>query len=66
MDTYIIRIYRREEGDPQTLVGTVEEPGIPGKRSFVNFDQLRNILNLKKKNPPKPKKRKKDGQAAGG
>jgi len=57
MDTYIVRIYRREEGDTPTLAGTVEEPGIPEKRGFVNFDQLRDILNLKKKKLLKPKKK---------
>jgi hypothetical protein len=54
MDTYIIRIYRREENDTHTLAGTVEEPGIPGKKPFVNFGQLWDILNLKKKKLLKP------------
>ena len=57
MDTYIIRIYRREENDIDTLAGTVEEPGIPERKAFVNFDQLRDILNVKKKKLLKPKKR---------
>ena len=57
MDTYIIRIYRREENESHTLAGTVEEPGIPEKRGFVNFDQLRDILNLKKKKLLKPRRR---------
>ena len=56
MDTYIIRIYRREESDPHALAGTVEEPGIPEKKPFVNPDQLWDILNPGKKKLPKPKR----------
>jgi hypothetical protein len=47
VDTYIVRIYRRENGDAETLAGTVEEPGIPERRAFVNLGQLWDILNLK-------------------
>jgi hypothetical protein len=57
MDTYIIRIYRREKSDPHTLAGIVEEPGVPGKKAFVNLDQLWDILNLKKKKLSKPKRK---------
>jgi len=57
VDTYIIRIYRREESDPHMVVGTVEEPGIPGRKAFVNLDQLWDILNLKKKKLSKLKKK---------
>jgi len=57
MDTYIIRIYRREESASHTLAGTVEEPGIPEKRAFVNLDQLWDILHPKKKKLSRPKRR---------
>jgi hypothetical protein len=57
VDTYIIRISRREESDPHMVVGTVEEPGIPGRKAFVNLDQLWDILNLKKKKLSKLKKK---------
>jgi hypothetical protein len=56
VDTYIIRIYRREENGADTLVGTVEEPGVSKKKPFVNPDQLWNILNLKKKKMPNRKR----------
>jgi hypothetical protein len=55
VDTYIVRIYRREEGDSQTLAGTVEEPGVPERRTFVNLGQLWDILNLKSKSKPEKK-----------
>jgi len=57
MDTYIIRIYRREESDPDTLAGTVEEPGILEKKAIVSLGQLWDILSLKKKKLSKPKRR---------
>ncbi|HUL38091.1 MAG TPA: hypothetical protein VLW47_10425 [Thermodesulfobacteriota bacterium] len=57
MDTYIIRIYRREENDPHALAGTVEEPGIPEKKAFVSLGQLWDILSLNKRKLPKPKRR---------
>ena len=57
MDTYIIRIYRRGENGAETLAGTVEEPGIPEKKPFVNPDQLWDILNLKKKKMSKWKRK---------
>ena len=57
MDTYIIRIYRRGESNSDTLAGTVEEPGIPEKRAFVNLDQLWDILHAKKKKVLKPKRK---------
>jgi len=56
VDTYIIRIYRRWEDGADTLAGTVEEPGIPEKKPFVNLDQLWDILNLKKKKMSKRKR----------
>lgn len=57
MDTYIIRIYRREESNPHTLAGIVEEPGVPEKKAFVNLDQLWDILNQNGKKLSKPKRK---------
>ena len=56
MDTYIIRIYRREESDPYALAGTVEEPGISERKAFIDLNQLWDILNPGKKKLPKPKR----------
>lgn len=44
MDTYIIRIYRRDNKTDRLLVGVVEEAGASGKRGFTSFDELREIL----------------------
>ena len=45
MDSYFVRIYRREEDNPRLLVGVVEEPGGNGKKAFSNLYELWDILN---------------------
>ncbi len=45
METYIVRIYRREAAARHRLVGVVEEVGVEGKRAFVNFRRLWKILD---------------------
>jgi len=44
MKTYIIRIYRFEDGNPFNLVGLVEEVGVEGRKKFNNYEELWNIL----------------------
>ena len=44
METYIVRIYRRETDDHRMLAGTVEEPGKPEKKVFTSVKELWNIL----------------------
>ncbi len=46
---YIIRIYRRGKNDPRTFVGAVEEIGVEGNKAFSNLDELRGILNPKRR-----------------
>jgi len=45
MDSYLVRIYRREEDNPRLLVGVVEEPGANGKKAFQNLYELWDIIN---------------------
>ena len=51
MKSYIVRIYRGERGDPQSLVGIVEEVGMEGKTAFTNFEELCDIFNSIKNKP---------------
>ncbi|MEK6742260.1 MAG: hypothetical protein AABZ15_01545 [Nitrospirota bacterium] len=44
MDYYIVRIYRREQGDPDSIVGTIEEASSAERKSFRSPDELWNIL----------------------
>jgi len=59
MDTYVIRIYRRNENDPRILVGVVEEVGAEGNSAFGNLDELWSILNSSRAKTSKDKKRNK-------
>jgi len=42
LETYIVRIYRREAGE---LAGTVEEPGYPERKSFADIHELLSIFS---------------------
>ena len=45
MDSYIIRIYRREKEAPGSVIGTAERVGDEGKKAFRSLDELWDILN---------------------
>ena len=45
---YIVRIYRFDKKNPRHLVGVVEEIGTKGKKAFTNYDELWEILSLRK------------------
>lgn len=49
METYIVRIYRRNEGEPEALIGDVEKAGIDEKKVFHTFKGLREILTTQEK-----------------
>ncbi len=44
LDSYVIRIYRRNSEDPQQVVGLVEIISSEEKKAFRTFDELREIL----------------------
>ena len=48
MEVYIVRIYRREKGNPDYVVGTVEEPGKPERKTFAGAEELWKILGTGK------------------
>ncbi len=45
MDSYVIRIYRREVDARGSVVGTAERVGTEGKKAFKSVEELWNILN---------------------
>jgi hypothetical protein len=61
MDSYMVRIYRKEEKNPRMLVGVVEEPGVKEKKAFHNFYELWDILNPKKEKQTKQTKTEGNG-----
>jgi hypothetical protein len=50
-ESYIIRVYRREEENARDLVGMVEIVETQEKRPFSNFDELREILKSSDRDP---------------
>jgi hypothetical protein len=44
MDSYIIRIYRRDVDKPETMLGVLETVGDGAQRSFHSHDELWNLL----------------------
>jgi hypothetical protein len=49
METYIVRIYRRDRDDPQKIVGLVETVGKDDKKAFASRDELIMVLEGTKK-----------------
>lgn len=44
VESYIVRIYRREPKEPWKIAGVVEVPGSDQKRAFASSDALLEIL----------------------
>jgi hypothetical protein len=44
MDSYIVRIYRKSQGDSGELAGLVETVGTSDRMSFRNFPELTSVL----------------------
>lgn len=49
VESYILRIYRRQENNPMSFIGILEETGTEERKSFTNLDELWDILNSLKK-----------------
>ncbi len=47
MESYVVRIYRRNRNSPQSLVGLVELIEVNEQKAFTNFEELRAILSCK-------------------
>jgi hypothetical protein len=44
MDSYLIRIYRRDKQNPDAIVGIIEEIGTESKEPFKDISELCGIL----------------------
>ena len=44
MESYVVRIYRRDPKDPRTLVGVVEQAEAAGGKAFHDAEELIAIL----------------------
>jgi len=53
METYVVRVYRRDPSRPREIVGIVEQVGMEGSRRFHNLDELNAILTARGKHQQK-------------
>ncbi len=53
MESYIVRVYRRDEEDFKKLVGLVEIVGLEETKAFKSFEELWEILASLKKTKSK-------------
>ena len=60
MDSYVVRIYRRDGKKSRILVGTVEAAGTDKRMGFSNIEELWEILRHRKGGdlcaPPSPRR----------
>lgn len=49
MDSYLIRIYRREKDNSEGIVGIIEEIGAEKKQSFGNLSEMTTIITKPKR-----------------
>ena len=56
MESYIVRIYRREEQDNSPIRGLVEKVGAVGQDAFGTMEELWNILSFVKRPGRREKK----------
>lgn len=53
MDSYVIRIYRRDADHPRNCAGLAEVIETDEKKAFKNLDELVEILKTQARNPSK-------------
>ena len=58
MDSYLIRIYRREKDNPEAIVGTIEEIGAQETYTFKNLSELSKVITVPKKRRRRTAKKK--------
>jgi len=61
-NSYLVRIYRRDENNPRLLVGVVEEVGAEGKKAFSNLYELWDILSSTSRSAARPSENREEKQ----
>jgi hypothetical protein len=59
MDSYVVRIYRRDQKDPHKSVGVVERAEGEGEQAFHDLEELMAILASPKSYSGNPENRQK-------
>ncbi len=64
MQSYIVRIYRKEEKKSRELVGLVQEVGEQDSKAFTSYEELWEILKASQPSmaPGRPAKPDEDGK----
>ncbi len=44
LETYVVRIFRKEKNKPRSILGVAEKVGVKGKKIFITYDELWSIL----------------------
>jgi hypothetical protein len=60
MNTYIVRIYQKGDFIRNRLLGIVEKVGAAEKKAFIDFEELREILNPHREKTAQKKKDKRN------
>jgi hypothetical protein len=63
MESYVVRVYRRDAKDSEKLAGLVELVEVDEEKAFTSFDELRAILNSTPGQTDRSKKRKERASA---
>ena len=45
MDHYIVKVYRRDNDDPQKIVGKIQHVSTESERHFTHIEELNEILS---------------------
>lgn len=56
MDSYLVRIYRRDENNPEAITGTVEKIGTEKSHRFKSLEELGGIITGKQQDKGEDKK----------
>ncbi len=62
MDSYVIRIYRRDADDPRKCAGQAEIIETDKQKTFKNLDELLKILKIRGGDSPGKKDKKPPGR----
>ncbi len=63
MESYVVRVYRRDAKDSEKLAGLVELVEVDEEKAFTSFGELRAILNNTPGQADRSKKRKVQARA---
>jgi hypothetical protein len=58
LESYVVRVYRSAEDDPDELVGVIEDVGEGKEGVFTTLNELWDLLNPAEAKPERPRENK--------